>query len=172
MHTTPQLWRQRLTLLCISAAFALVLGQASAAQAATSSSFAPYVDMTLQSKTKATSSIKASGAKSTTLAFIVSGAACQASWGGYYGLNASDEWFDAKQLIIDSRAAGSEPIISFGGASGQELARTCTNATALAAQYQSVIDTYNVRSIDFDIEGADQNDAASVAMRSQAIAKV
>ena len=86
----------------------------------------------MQSKTKATSSIIASGAKATTLAFIVSGSACQASWGGYYGLNASDEWFDAKQVISDTRAAGSEPIISFGGAAGRELARTCTSVDALA----------------------------------------
>ena len=81
MHTiNRQRWHQRLAFLGISAVLGLVLTQASPAQAATSSSFAPYVDMTLQSKTKATSSIKASGAKSTTLAFIVSGAACQASW--------------------------------------------------------------------------------------------
>ena len=172
MHTTPRHhWHQRVAALCVSAALGLVLGQASTAQAATAQSFAPYVDMTLQSKTKATSSIIASGAKASTLAFIVSGAACQASWGGYYGLNASDEWFDAKQVISDTRAAGSEPIISFGGAAGRELARTCTSVNALAAQYQSVIDTYNVRSLDFDIEGADQSDAASLALLAAPAAK-
>ena len=129
MYTTPRHhWHQRFAALCVSAALGLVLGQASTAQAATAQSFAPYVDMTLQSKTKATSSIIASGAKSTTLAFIVSGSACQASWGGYYGLNASDEWFDAKQVISDTRAAGSEPIISFGGAAGRELARIILHA--------------------------------------------
>jgi len=42
---------------------------AGTAQAATSSSFASYVGMTLESKTEATNSIKASGGKSTTLAF-------------------------------------------------------------------------------------------------------
>ena len=111
--------RARLTLAAAAmAAVAAMSGAASSAQAAVSPSFAPYVDMTLQSKASNASNIKQSGAKASTLAFIVSGAACQASWGGFYGLSASDEWFDAKQVIADARAAGSEPIISFGGASG------------------------------------------------------
>ena len=165
--------RARLTLAAVAmTAAAAMTGAAASAQAATTPSFAPYVDMTLQSKATNSANITQSGAKASTLAFIVSGAACQASWGGFYGLNASDSWFDAKQVISDARAAGSEPIISFGGASGQELARTCTNATDLAAQYQSVIDAYNVRSLDFDIEGADQGDPTSIARRFQAIAKV
>ncbi len=162
--------RTRLILATTALAAASAVGaSASSAQAAVSPSFAPYVDMTLQSKATNTANIRQSGAKASTLAFIVSGAACQASWGGYYGLGHSDEWFDAKQVITDARAAGSEPIISFGGASGQELARTCTSATALQAQYQAVIDTYNVRNIDFDIEGHDQTDTASLTRRFQAI---
>jgi hypothetical protein len=142
------------------------------AQAGVSPGFAPYVDMTLQGKAKNTNNIRQSGAKATTLAFIVSGATCQASWGGYYGLNSSDSWFDAKQLIADVRAAGSEPMISFGGAAGQSLARTCTSPAALATQYQSVIDAYNVRNLDYDIEGSDQADPNSLTRRFQAIAKV
>ncbi|MCX6385468.1 MAG: cellulose binding domain-containing protein [Solirubrobacterales bacterium] len=153
-------------------AVAAISATAASAHAAGSASFAPYVDMTLQSKVTNTNNIKQSGAKASTLAFIVSGAACQASWGGYYGLNASDDWFDAKQVIADARAAGSEPVISFGGASGQELARTCTNVSDLAAQYQAVIDAYNVHSLDFDIEGADQADPTSLARRFQAIARI
>ncbi len=165
--------RTRLTLAATAMAAVAAMSAATAsAQAAVSPSFAPYVDMTLQSKATNAASIKQSGAKASTLGFIVSGAACQASWGGYYGLSASDEWFDAKQVISDARAAGSEPIISFGGAAGQELARTCTSVTALTAQYQAVIDAYNVRNLDFDIEGADQGDPTSVARRFQAIAKI
>ncbi|MFM9124567.1 MAG: cellulase family glycosylhydrolase, partial [Actinomycetota bacterium] len=134
--------------------------------------FAPYVDMTLQSKTTNANAIRQSGAKAVSLGFIVSGKACEASWGGYYGLNASDEWFDARQVISDARAAGAEPIVSFGGAAGQELARTCTSASALAGQYQAVIDADNLRSIDFDVEGADQADNTSLDRRFEAVAQV
>ena len=165
--------RARLTLAATALAVVSAVGASpSSAQAAVSPSFAPYVDMTLQGKTKNTSNIRQSGAKATTLAFIVSGATCQASWGGYYGLNSSDSWFDAKQVIADVRAVGSEPIISFGGAAGQSLARTCTSPAALATQYQSVIDAYNVRNLDYDIEGSDQADPSSLTRRFQAIAKV
>jgi hypothetical protein len=103
-----------------------------------------------------------------TLAFIVSGAPCQASWGGYFGLG------DAAMArrIADLQAAGGEAIISFGGAINQELARTCPTVDALTAQYQAVIDRYGIRDLDFDIEGADQTDAASLARRFQAIARL
>ena len=70
MHTTTrQPWHQRFAFLCISAVLGLALVPASTGQAATSWSFVSYVCITLESKTEATSSIKASGAKSTTLAF-------------------------------------------------------------------------------------------------------
>jgi len=165
--------RGRLTLAAAALVLASAMGASpSSSQAGVSPSFAPYVDMTLHGKAKNTNNIRQSGAKASTLAFIVSGATCQASWGGYYGLDSSDSWFDAKQLIADTRAAGSEPIISFGGAAGQSLARTCTSPAALAAQYQSVIDTYNIRNLDYDIEGSDQADPSSLTRRFQAIAKV
>ena len=153
-------------------ALCAVLLTASGAHATEPAGFAPYVDMTLHGKAKNTDNIRQSGARAATLSFIVSGATCQASWGGYYGLNSSDSWFDATQLIADIRAAGSEPIISFGGAAGQSLARTCTSPAALAAEYQSVIDAYNVRNLDYDIEGSDQADPSSLKRRFQAIAKV
>ena len=134
--------------------------------------FAPYHDMTLQSKESLGDYVAASGVRTVSLGFIVSGAPCQASWGGFYGINDSDDWFDAKHSIDEARAAGAEPIISFGGAANQELARTCTSVSSLAAQYQSVIDRYGVRSLDFDIEGSDQSDAVSLERRMKAIAQI
>jgi hypothetical protein len=129
--------------------------------------FVPYVDMTLSSDSVA-GMLRASGVKRYTLAFVVSGAPCQASWGGYYGL---DDPVIA-QRIAALQAAGGSAIVSFGGAINQELARTCTTADALATQYQAVIDRYGVRDLDFDIEGADQTDSASLERRFRAIAKV
>ena len=72
--------------------------------------------------------------------------------------------------ISSLRALGAEVRPSFGGASGTELAQACTNVTALTAQYQSVIDTYSLTQIDYDIEGAAVADPASIDRRSQAMA--
>jgi hypothetical protein len=134
---------------------------------ATRPGFAPYVDMTLSADSLAAKSA-ASGVKRFTLAFIVSGAPCQASWGGFYGL--ADTSIATR--IADLQAAGGEAIISFGGAINQELARTCPTVDALTAQYQAVIDRYGIRDLDFDIEGADQTDAPSLDRRFKAIARL
>ena len=44
--------------------------------------------------------------------------------------------------------------------------------SSLAAQYQAVIDKYNVRNLDFDIEGADQAEPVSLERRFKAIAQI
>jgi chitodextrinase len=142
-------------------------GGSGSGSGATPATFAPYVDMTLSSDSLA-EMMRGSGDRHMTLAFIVSGAPCTASWGGYYGID--DPTINRR--IADLKAAGGDAIISFGGAINQELARTCTSVSALAAQYQAVIDRYGIRDLDFDIEGADQGDAASLDRRFRAIAQV
>ncbi len=139
-----------------------------AGSGATAASFAPYVDMTLSPSSSIAAMSTESGAKHVTLAFIVSGDPCTASWGGYYGLD------DAAigQRIADLQAVGADPIVSFGGAINEELARTCTSVASLAAQYQAVIDQYGIHDLDFDIEGADQSDATSLDRRFKAIAQI
>jgi hypothetical protein len=128
----------------------------------TEGEFAPYVDMTLSEDSLATM-MSASG-----VAFIVSGRPCEASWGGYYGIGASA----IKDRIDALQAAGGEAIVSFGGAINQDLSRTCASVAALADQYRAVIDEYGIRDLDFDIEGADQTDAASLERRFKAIAQI
>lgn len=135
---------------------------------ATAAAFAPYVDMTLSPSSSIAAMATESGAPTLTLAFIVSGAACTASWGGYYGID--DAAIDKR--IADLQAAGAEAIVSFGGAINQELADTCTSVSSLAAQYQAVIDQYGIRDLDFDIEGADQSDATTLDRRFRAIAQI
>ncbi len=75
-----------------------------------------------------------------------------------------------KPLIDALRSAGGDVIISFGGASGVELAGTCTNVSNIQAQYQAVIDKYGVKMLDFDIEGAAVADTAAIDRRNQALA--
>jgi hypothetical protein len=67
------------------------------------------------------------------------------------------------------QAAGGNVTISFGGAAGTEAALTAPNASTLQAEYQSVIDRYHITSIDFDIEGAPEQNQASLALRDKAI---
>ncbi len=59
--------------------------------------------------------------------------------------------------------------MSFGGASGVELADSCSNLSQLTAAYQSVINTLHVTHIDFDIEGALIAYTAQNNLRFQAI---
>lgn len=135
---------------------------------ATAATYAPYVDLTLSPSSSIAAMSTESGAGHLTLAFIVSGAACTPSWGGYYGID--DPAID--QRIADLRAAGGDPIVSFGGAINQALADTCASVDSLAAQYQAVIDQYGIRDLDFDIEGADESDATTLDRRFKAIAQI
>jgi hypothetical protein len=134
--------------------------------------FAPYVDMGLWPTYTLTSAMQAGSVKYFTLAFIVADSSNQPAWGGYTAYEVNKGAFDTqiKQQIGQVRSAGGNVIVSFGGASGQELAQTITNVQTLTAAYQQVIDAYNLSAIDFDIEGAAVSDHTSIDRRSQAIA--
>ncbi|XVV12493.1 cellulose binding domain-containing protein [Actinoplanes sp. CA-131856] len=129
--------------------------------------FAPYVDMGLLSNGSTTlAQLGTSGnTKSFSLAFVTS-AGCKASW-----FNAFDP--RARQFadqIAAVRAAGGDVKVSFGGATGIELAQACTSVTALQAEYQAVVSAYNLKYIDLDIEGAAVADPTTIARRSTALA--
>jgi hypothetical protein len=105
------------------------------------------------------------GVKAFTMAFVNS-AGCKASW-----FNAFDPRARAFGDQIDAlRQQGGDVKISFGGASGIELAQACTDVAALTAEYQAVVDAYKLKFIDLDVEGAAVADTASVTRRSQALA--
>jgi len=70
------------------------------------------------------------------------------------------------------RAAGADVIVSFGGAFGTELAQACGDVASLQAAYQAVIDRYNARLLDFDIEGAATADQPSITRRNQALVRL
>jgi len=128
---------------------------------------APYVDMGLLSNGSTTlAQLATSGnVKSYTLAFVTS-AGCKASW-----FNAFDP--RGKQFgdqITALRAAGGDVKVSFGGATGIELAQACTDVKALQAEYQAVVSAYNLKYIDLDIEGAAVADPTTIARRSTALA--
>jgi hypothetical protein len=64
---------------------------------------------------------------------------------------------------------GGDVIASFGGEVGTELATSCGSESALQAQYQAVINDYNLTHIDFDIEGSTLGNTAANNLRDQAI---
>ena len=129
--------------------------------------FAPYVDATVDYPPfTLVNDQKQTGTKYFTLGFVVSENGCQASWGGYYPV--SSGYYQPQIQAL--RGVGGDVIVSFGGAAGNELADACTSVAALEAQYQAVVTKYDVSHIDFDIEGADEGNTASLDRRFQAIA--
>lgn len=130
--------------------------------------FAPYVDTSLYPAFDLADTAAKTGVKQFTLAFITSGGSCAPLWGGVTGLG--DDHVASQ--IGALRAAGGDVRVSFGGASGSELALNCASAADLAAAYGKVVDTYKLTKVDFDIEGGALPDTAANSRRSQAIAQL
>ena len=104
-------------------------------------------------------------AKHVTLAFVLSAG----------GVPKFDGSMDLKTFVDATkkiRAKGGDIRISFGGASGTELALAITDVDVLATAYRKVIDAYDATWLDFDIEGAPTADHASIDRRNAAIAKI
>ncbi|MFJ5989205.1 chitinase [Lentzea sp. NPDC092896] len=154
----------RLVKLGLAAVLAAVVLPTGAAQAATLSSVAPYVDMGAWPTPVLSSMASKGGVKSFTLGFVTS-YGCKASWFGAYDPRAG--W--QKEEIGKLRAAGGDVKISFGGASGIELAYFCTTPTTLADEYDAVVKAYALKYVDFDIEGAAVAEPATIQRRSQAL---
>lgn len=128
---------------------------------------APYVDMGAWPTPSLTADSAGSGIKSFTLAFVTS-VGCKASWFNAYDPRAA--W--AKDQIDAIRASGGDVKVSFGGASGTELAAACPTVDALFAEYDAVVSAYNLKYVDFDIEGAAVSDTAANDRRSAALARL
>ena len=133
-------------------------------------SFSPYIDMALAADADLVAISQASGIENFTLAFVLSSSK-GIGWQGQGSIG--DDTLANGTTILSQvqaiQAAGGNITISFGGAAGQEAALTAPNASTLQAEYQSVIDRYRIRSIDFDIEGAAEQDQASLALRDRAL---
>ncbi|MFB7473026.1 carbohydrate binding domain-containing protein [Kitasatospora sp. NPDC056184] len=128
---------------------------------------APYIDMGAWPTPSMPAMAKSGNLKSFTMGFVTA-VGCKASW-----FNAHDPrtgW--AKDQIDALRAAGGDVKLSFGGASGTELAAACTGVDSLFAEYDAVVNAYNLRYVDFDIEGAAIADTVANERRSAALAKL
>jgi chitinase len=126
---------------------------------------APYVE-TWGSTSAMAAAQSATGLKYYTLAFVIGGGGCNATWNGDTSID-NGGWQTA---INNLRASGGDVLVSFGGASGTELGQACSSVSTLQAQYKRVIDTLDLTRIDLDIEGSALNDTAANDRRNQALA--
>lgn len=124
--------------------------------------YAPYVDAIRADANDA------QGSPTTyNLAFVISsGSGCTPGW---HGIRPVDDKAVTSR-IARLADAGAAVRVSFGGASGKELATTCDSVEALAEAYGAALDAAGANRADFDIEGDELTDTGSVALRSEAIA--
>ncbi|MER6688670.1 chitinase, partial [Streptomyces minutiscleroticus] len=130
--------------------------------AAPSTSYAPYV-----SATTASANDDAGSPAAYNLAFVIAdGGDCTPKWNGTYAVDDPD----VKERVEALKESGASVRVSFGGASGDELAAACDSADGLADAYAAALDAAGTDLADFDIEGDELADSGSVALRSEAIA--
>ncbi|WP_406837403.1 cellulose binding domain-containing protein [Streptomyces sp. AHU1] len=142
--------------------------QTSGGGTTTTAGFAPYVDTSLFPAFDLVKAADATGVKNYNLAFITDGGGCTPKFGGV-----SDLANDAVAAQIGAlRAKGGDVRVSFGGASGTELATTCGSVDALAAAYGKAVDAFKLTKVDFDVEGGALPNTAANTKRAQAIAKL
>ncbi|EDY55049.1 MULTISPECIES: chitinase [Streptomyces] len=137
-------------------------GTSSTGTSSAGTSYAPYV-----SATEASDNDSAGSPSVYNLAFVIAdGTDCTPSWNGTSAVGDSS----VRSRISALKKGGAEVRVSFGGASGKELAETCSSAAKLAAAYGKALDAAGSSLADFDIEGDALTDSDSVDLRSQAIA--
>ena len=153
-------------------AAASVLLVPTASQAAAGASFpahyaAPYLQIDSSTAADMAADMKATGLKFYTLAFLTPKSGCTPEWE-----DGGDSVGAFTKQVSAIQAAGGNVIISFGGASGGELAQKCTSVSSLEAAYAKVVSTYHVTRLDFDIEGSVLDDTTSNTRRDQALAQL
>lgn len=130
--------------------------------------FSPYVDTSLRPSMDLLKGAEETGAKEYTLAFVSPGGGCVPRWGGRQSLDANPVARQADRL----RARGGDVRVSFGGQSGNELARACGSVDALVKAYRTVIDAYRLTKVDFDLEGPALTDTRANDLRARAVARL
>lgn len=114
-----------------------------------------------------------SGSPYETIAFIQAPAAgsCSLTWNGDSTEPIPGTTFAAD--IASLQRQGGNVIPSFGGygadSGGTEIADSCTDVNAIAADYESVISTYHATRLDMDVEASSLTNTAGISRRNQAI---
>lgn len=135
--------------------------------------FASYVDVTA-TPTFAFEQMGSSSNSDAVLSFIVSSPAdtCTPTWGGVYALDQARGALDLDRRIARLQQQGGSVAISFGGLNNKELAVGCADSSKLLSAYRSVLDRYDVNTIDLDLENTGLTDTQAGARRATTIAKL
>ncbi|GAB3457010.1 chitinase [Actinophytocola sediminis] len=156
--------RKSLALLAAAAVAAMMTpgGGATAAPAPVAvSPAAPYLFLGWGDPPAPAEVMSATGIRSFTMAFVLSGGGCSPAWDSSRPLLGGVD----EQRIAEIRAAGGDIVPSFGGWSGNKLGPNCPDAASLAGAYQEVIDAYDLSAIDIDIENTDEFENEAVQDR-------
>jgi chitinase len=133
-----------------------------AAPAAVSSGWygaAPYVMPLDNNPPNLPQVMAATGQKSFELAFVLSNGGCTAAWGGTAAVSSDTT---VASMISGVRAAGGDVSVSFGGYGGTKLGQVCGSASATAAAEQAVINKYQLKAVDFDLEEPEYENTAAI----------
>ena len=135
--------------------------------------FAAYVDVATTPRL-AFEEPTSPAARDVVLSFVVASPdkPCKPSWGKDYALDAAADDLDLDRRIARLRQHDGDVVVSFGGALNDELATVCTDDDQLLEAYGAVVDRYNLRTIDLDLEGAGLTDDAANLRRAAVIAKL
>lgn len=131
--------------------------------------FAPYAYLPPDAPFSIDKYRQVTGQKYCVLAFVITGKDGQPAWDGT--APAADGRFYSAE-IAKFRAAGGDVAVSFGGEAGTELAISAADVPTLVKQYESVIDAYHLKRVDFDVEGKALDDIASVKRRNLALVRL
>lgn len=143
--------------------------QDSAAATKTNQWFGAYVDTT--STPFYDIGNDASDDRHVVLGFIVADPEekCTPSWGGYYSMDEAAETFDLDRKVARVNDAGGEIVVSTGGLLNDELATACNDPEQVAKGYAQVLNRYESKTLDLDIEGDDLSNIEAGKNRVEAI---
>src|SRR5580692_5337140 len=133
--------------------------------------FSPYFE-TWTSSGSITSLASQSGTQYFNLGFLqaASAGSCTLTCDGSQSADSPSYQSEIGQL----KQQGGNVALTFGGQSsgnnGTEIADSCTSVSAIAADYEAVINTYHVSRLDMDVELNALNDSAGIERRNKAIA--
>ena len=118
--------------------------------------------------------MSATGIKAFTVAFVLSSPnGCEPLWDGQTALTSpAGVWNPYRDTITAITAAGGSVVPSIGGWQGTKLGPKCGTPEDLAGAYQKVIDAYQLKSIDIDIENTDEFEDQVVRDRIVAALKI
>ncbi len=132
--------------------------------------YSPYFETWIDSSVESVAS--QSGARYFNLGFLQASSAgsCTLTWDGSQSADSPAYQSEIGQL----KQQGGNVALTFGGQSagsnGTEIADACTDVSAIAADYEAVINTYHVTRLDMDVELNALNDSAGIERRNKAIA--